>query len=159
MSFDDWLLALHMVAAFAFVGAVAFFAVLIVAGWRTERPRAAVAVMRLTIVPTVMVAAGSILVLVFGIWLAISLDAYQPWDGWVIAAVVLWVIAIEAGRRGGDAYNRASTLAKELVAKGDDAPSPELRALLRDRTALMLNVVSSLAVLLILIDMIWKPGA
>jgi len=159
MSFDDWLLALHLLAAFSFAGAMVFFAVLIVAGWKTERPSAAVALMRLIIVPTVMVAAGSILVLVFGIWLAISLDAYQPWDGWVIAAVVLWAISVETGRRGGHVYERANTLARELVANGNDQPNTELQALLRDRTALILNSVSTLAFLLILIDMIWKPGA
>jgi hypothetical protein len=76
-----------------------------------------------------------------------------------IAAVVLWAISIETGRRGGDVYTRANTLAKELVANGNDQPSSELRALLRDRTGLILNCVSTLAVLLILIDMIWKPGA
>ncbi len=159
MSLDDWVLALHLIAAFAVVGAMVFFGVLIVAGWRVGRPSSALAVMRLVLVPTVMVAAGSMLVLVFGIWLAISLDAYHPWDGWVIAAIVLWAIATGTGRAGGAAYERAKKLAKERLAAGDDAESPELQALLRDRTALTLNLVASFAVLLILIDMIWKPGA
>src|SRR6266542_4670830 len=159
MSLDDWIIALHLLSAFAFAGGMVFFVVLIAAGWRTERPSKALAVMRLLPVPTVMVAAGSILVLVFGIWLAISLDAYHPWDDWVIAAIVLWAIATGTGRAGGAAYERAKKLAKERLAAGDDAESPELQALLRDRTALTLNLVASFAVLLILIDMIWKPGA
>src|SRR6266540_4480468 len=159
MSLDDWVLALHLIAAFAVVGAMVFFGVLIVAGWRVGRPSSALAVMRLVLVPTVMVAAGSMLVLVFGIWLSISLDAYHPWDGWVIAAVVLWAIAGGAGQRGGRVYERAGQLAEDLVAKGDDEPSRELQALLRDRMALVLNTVAIVAVLLILIDMIWKPGA
>ncbi|MBA3433006.1 MAG: hypothetical protein H0U08_02815, partial [Actinobacteria bacterium] len=33
--------------------------------------------------------------IVLGIWLAISRDEYQVWDGWVIAAIVLWVLAAE----------------------------------------------------------------
>lgn len=159
MSLDDWIIALHLLSAFAFAGSMVFFVVLIAAGWRTERPSKALAVMRLLPVPTVMVAAGSILVLVFGIWLAISLDAYHPWDGWVIAAVVLWAIAGGAGQRGGRVYERAGQLAEDLVAKGDDEPSRELQALLRDRTALVLNTAAIVAVLLILIDMVWKPGA
>jgi cation transport ATPase len=159
MSFDDWLLALHLLAAFSFMGAIVFFWVLIVAGWKTERPSAAAALLRLNMVPNVMVGAGAVLALVFGVWLAISLDSYQPWDGWVIAALVLWGISVETGRRGGAAYERAGALTKELVAKGDDAPNSELGALLRDRNALTLNLVSSLAALLILVVMIWKPGA
>jgi hypothetical protein len=90
---------------------------------------------------TIAVAAGSIGTLVFGVWLAISLDAYQVWDGWVIAAIVLWAIAFETGRRSG-----------EVVA--GDVPSAEARS-----RALVLHGVSSLAILLLLIDMIWKPGA
>ena len=35
--------------------------------------------------------------ILFGIWLAISLDAYQVWDGWVIAAIVLWAIGSGTG--------------------------------------------------------------
>jgi hypothetical protein len=104
------------------------------------------------------VGAGAGLVLAFGIWLAISLDAYDILDGWVIAAIVLWAISAETGRRGGMPYAKAKELAAERVAAGDDASSPELRTFLHDRTALTLNLVSSLAVLLILIDMIWKPG-
>jgi hypothetical protein len=159
MTLDDWLRALHLLSAFAFAGAIVFFVVLIVAGWRVERPSGALALLRLLVVPNVMVAAGSILVLVFGIWLAISLDAYHPWDGWVIAAIVLWAISGATGQRGGKTYERAKELAQERLASGDDASSPELQALLRDRTALILNTISTVSVLLILIDMIWKPGA
>ena len=54
-----------------------------------------------------IVAVGSLGTIVFGVWLAISLDAYQVWDGWVLAAIVLWAIAVEVGRRGGTGYGAA----------------------------------------------------
>jgi hypothetical protein len=43
-----------------------------------------------------------VMTLGFGIWLAISLDAYHPWDGWIIAAIVLWAVAGGTGARGLD---------------------------------------------------------
>jgi hypothetical protein len=97
--------------------------------------------------------------LLLGIWLAIDADAYHVWDGWVIAAIVLWAVSAETGRRGGLNYTEAEKQAKRLVAEGRNDPSPELVALLRDRNAAMLSAVSTIAVLLILVDMLWKPGA
>jgi hypothetical protein len=41
---------------------------------------------------------------VFGVSLAIEVDRYRVWDGWVIAAIVLWAIGTETGRRSTDAY-------------------------------------------------------
>jgi hypothetical protein len=156
---DQWILALHVLGAFAVVGAVAFFAVTIIAGLGADRPSTVLEVTRVAKVPNVMVIAGMTTTLVFGIWLAISLDAYHPWDGWIIAALVLWAVAGATGARGGEAYQRAEKRARELAAAGDDAPSAELAALMRDRTSLTLIGISTVATLLILLDMIWKPGA
>ena len=36
--------------------------------------------------------------IILGIWLALSFGGYDLWDGWIIAALVLWVIAAAAGR-------------------------------------------------------------
>jgi hypothetical protein len=159
VSLDQWLLALHVLAAVAVVGAIAFFAVTIVAGFGTDRPSAVLELTRIAKVPNVMVIVGMSMTLLFGIWLAISLDAYHPWDGWIIAALVLWAIAGGSGARGGMAYQHAERRAHELVSTGNDEPSAELAALMRDRTSLLLNAISTVATLLILLDMIWKPGA
>ncbi|MBA3384582.1 MAG: hypothetical protein H0T20_08015 [Actinobacteria bacterium] len=107
-----------------------------------------------------LVIVGTLSTLVFGIWLAIERDEYKVWDGWIIAALVLWAIAAETGRRGGVPYMEARKLAERLAAEGRaEEPSPELRAKLKDRNGMILNGLSSLAVLLLLIDMIYKPGA
>ena len=42
--------------------------------------------------------------LVFGIWLAIDLDAYQLWDGWILASLVLWADGGWAGGKAGKAF-------------------------------------------------------
>ena len=69
---------------------------------------------------------GGIGTLIFGVWLA--LDEYSLLDGWILAALVLWAIATELGRR----------------ARTELKPWHWLRALV---------------VVLLLIDMVWKPGA
>ena len=36
---------------------------------------------------------GGLGTLALGIWLALYLDEYGIWDGWIIAAIVLWLAA------------------------------------------------------------------
>lgn len=159
MTFDSWLLALHLLFATALVAAVTIFWILVLAVRSADRPAQVLALKPLLRVGGLVVIAGSLGSVVFGVWLAITLDAYHPWDGWVVAAIVLWAIASETGRRTDPEYGRAFARATELAATGESGPSAELAALCRPRTGMLLHIVSSAAVLLILLDMIWKPGA
>lgn len=159
MELNDWLLALHLLSAFALVAAMIVFLVAIVTIRRTDLPEPVVAVGRLFPVAGVVVAVGSVATIVFGIWLAISLDGVAVWSGWVIAAIVLWAIGTETGRRSGTFYAACVDRAKELVAAGHTDSDPELAELGRNQRGLMLHTISTVAVLLILVDMIWKPGA
>ena len=159
MELNDWILALHLLSAFAMVGALVVFWILIVASQRIDLPAATLQLSPVARVGTVAVGVGSVGTLVFGLWLAISLDAYQVWDGWVIAAIVLWAVSGETGRRTGLEYTGAMKRAEELQAAGATGPSTELLALNRTRTGILMHSVTSLALLLLLIDMIWKPGA
>ena len=95
----------------------------------------------------------------FGIWLAILRIDFHPWDGWVVAAIVLWAIATVALLRSFVEYAKPPAKAKALVASGETGPSAELTALNRTSTGLLLRVLASAAIVLIVIDMIWKPGA
>ncbi|HEU0336561.1 MAG TPA: hypothetical protein VFR43_08395 [Gaiellaceae bacterium] len=141
MSLDDWILAFHLLSAFALVAAMTVFWVVFVA--LRESGGADATVAGLMRVGAIAVGIGSLGTLVFGIWLAISLDAYQVWDGWVIAAIVLWAIAVATGKRSGD-----------ILGADPGAASEETK-----RRALLLHGIASVLVVLVLVDMIWKPGA
>lgn len=159
MTLDDWLLALHLLSAALLVGAVTIFTILIIALRQVQRPGQVLALAPLMKVGGVAVIAGSLGVFVFGVWLAISLDAYKVWDGWVIIALVLWAIASETGRRADPEYAKLFTRAAELRSAGETGPSSELTALGRTQRGLLFHVAASVAVVLLLVDMIWKPGA
>ena len=77
---------------------------------------------------------GGIGTLVFGIWLALDIDGYGLLDFWILAAIVLWLGATELGRRARAAIDD----------RGEFARWHWLRALV---------------VVLLLADMIFKPGA
>jgi uncharacterized membrane protein len=77
--------------------------------------------------------------IIFGIWLAIHVDSYELWDGWILASLVLWAIAGWAGGQAGRAFEADPVAGR---AKG-----------------IRFHAITSIGLLLILILMIWKPGA
>lgn len=159
MSRYDWLLALHVLSAFALVAGIVFFTILLAALWGTDSPRRVATLFTIGKPAAILVGAGSVLVLVFGIALAVDVDGYHLWDGWILGAIVLWAIAVGLGMRGGKHYRQAQDVANALVTRGDDSRSAELRALIRDRTAMLMHAVAGVALLAILVLMIYKPGA
>ena len=159
MSRYDWLLFLHVASAFALVAALVLYTVLIAVVWTKDVPTDVARLFRISKVGDVLIAVGSIGVLVFGIWLAIDADGYEVWDGWVIAALVLWFVMGAFGARTGKIYNVARDRARSLAREGDNAPNAELRALVQDRRGLWFHTGGIVVVLLLLIDMIFKPGA
>jgi len=92
----DWLLFLHLIGAFAAMGSVVVFSVLMLGGDR-------IAGAQLTFLGRRLWDVGGLLTLVFGIWLA--LDDYSIVDGWILIALVLWAIAGATGVRIGMALD------------------------------------------------------
>jgi hypothetical protein len=134
VSLYDWLLFLHVAAAFALVAGLASFGVLVLGGGGAALRGALVA-------PAIALwNTGGIGVLVLGLGLAIDVDAYQPWDGWILGAIVLWLVAFGVG----------GPLTRALR-----DPSARLAP---ERERLFLAVAAA-ATLLLLVDMVFKPGA
>jgi cell division protein FtsW (lipid II flippase) len=126
----DWLLFFHLLAAFLLsVTAVTYSAVALgaPAGGRT------------LFVADRCWDVGGLGTLILGVWLALYLDQYEIWDGWIIGAIVLWAVATGLG----DSVRR-SRLAEAEVVDG--------------RVALM-HWLRTLAVIGLLVLMVWKPGA
>jgi len=159
VSFVDWALAVHVLSAFAYVAGLVLFWVLVVAVRRVDTPEETLRMEPIVKVGNVAVGIGAVGTIVVGIYLAFAVDSYAIWDGWIIAALVLWAVAGGLGQRTGVAYMQGMNKAKELDAAGKTGADQELLALNRTQTGLLLQTLASLAVLLILVDMIFKPGA
>ncbi len=129
----DTLLFLHVLAAFAVFVTVATYSALALGG-SAERPALTVANLCWDI--------GGTGAFVFGIWLALNVDGYEVWDWWILAALVLFAIATELGRRARVGFEAAA-----------DPVSAEAR-----RAATM-HWVRTAVVVGILLLMIYKPGA
>ncbi|HSD80533.1 MAG TPA: hypothetical protein VLB47_07725 [Solirubrobacteraceae bacterium] len=133
MSLYEWLLFLHVLAAFALVAGVVAYGAVVLGGEPGVRAALAAPAVALWNV-------GGIGVLVLGVWLALDVDAYGLLDGWILAALVLWLVASAAG----------GPLSRAIR---DDAAAPDAG---RART---LFAIMALATAALLIDMVFKPGA
>jgi hypothetical protein len=145
VSLTDWILALHVLSAVALIGGMTALWALVLAT-RPSTPGLPGTVPQALARPAVAaLIAGIFGTVFFGVWLAIDLDAYHPWDPWIVISLVLWVIVSALGARSGSAFDK--------VAAGVTETADHWRQGVR------LQGGASLAALIVLILMIWKPGA
>jgi hypothetical protein len=155
VNFYDWMLALHLLAAFAIASALVLYSVLVFQGRRMESPEQRGLLFRIAPIGTPLIGGGSVLALILGVILAIDSDTYEIWNGWIIAAIVLWALMGAIGARTGKYYTDVQKLAEE----GGESAQQEVVARLRAPTGALLHLGTMLVFLLILLDMIFKPGA
>src|SRR4051794_30016428 len=98
------MLALHLLAAFAVASALVLFSVLVVSGRRMTTLEQTRALFRVAPIGAALIIAGSALVLILGVILALDSDQFEIYDPWIIAAIVLWAILGYLGSKSGTYY-------------------------------------------------------
>ena len=144
MTFYDSLLFLHVLSAFAMLGAMTAFWALIGATRPARSSLSVGSIQALARPLSIVVGVGSAGVLVFGIWLALYVDGYELWDAWILASLVLWAAAVGLGYGSDKAFTRAMGSGAE---GGADF-----------RRGVLFHAGSTLATVVILALMIFKPG-
>ena len=123
----DWLLFLHLVAAFLLAATIVMYSAVALGAAAPGR--------------TLFIAdrcwdVGGLGTLIFGIWLALNLDQYDFFDGWILGALALWFVATGLGQ---------SVLRR--MAGGDTS------------AVAAMHWIRTLVVIGLLVLMVWKPGA
>jgi len=158
VSKEQWLLALHVLGAFLFVGGALAAGILQLAAMQRERPSEIAFLLGLVRLLVPAVGLGALVTLGLGLWLVEDRPHYEIGEGWIAAALALWVSSGVLAQVGGTRARHARELAERLAAQGD-GPSAELRRAVADPVAALLNWASLAALLATLGLMIWKPGA
>jgi hypothetical protein len=135
----DWLLFLHVLGAFLAVGALTALWALILSSRGAAPIVSPDSAMRFGRSAGILVGVGMVGALVFGIWLAIDVDGYQLWDGWILASLAIWAISGWAGGQSGKAF-------------ASDAVGGR-------QAGIRYQAINSVGLFVILLLMIWKPGA
>jgi len=123
----DWLLFLHLVAAFLVAATIVMYSAVALGAAAPGR--------------TLFIAdrcwdVGGLGTLIFGIWLALNLDQYDFFDGWILGALALWFVATGLGQ----------TVQRRMA--GGDASA-----------IAAIHWIRTLVVIGLLVLMVWKPGA
>jgi uncharacterized membrane protein len=155
VSFFDWLLALHLLAAFALAAALTLFVVMVFVSRRLQTLEQARVLFRLAPVGAILITTGSLGVLVLGVLLAFDGDGLHIYDGWIIAAILLWLALGGVGQRTGAYYSDIEKRAKS----SEPGTEADVLARLRAPIGMTLNLATCGVFVLLLLDMIFKPGA
>jgi|SRR5687767_12216903 len=123
----DWLLFFHLIAAFMLAVTVVIYSA--VAFGATAPGRTLFVADRCWDV-------GGLGTLILGIWLALHLDQYGFFDGWILGAIALWFVATGLGQ---------SILRR--MASGDSS------------AVATMHWIRTIVIIGLLVLMIWKPGA
>ncbi|HLM09002.1 MAG TPA: hypothetical protein VK307_04785 [Thermoleophilaceae bacterium] len=123
----DWLLFFHLLAAFMLAVTVVIYSAVAIGVTAPGR--------------TLFVAdrcwdVGGVGTLILGIWLALHLDEYGFFDGWILGAIALWFVATGLGQ----------TIQRRMAA-GETA------------AVATMHWLRTLVIIGLLVLMIWKPGA
>ena len=86
----DFLLFVHVLSAFFLLAMVVMYSSFVFGGPQPGRS---------VFTAQALDGVGGAGTLIFGVWLALYVDGYGILDGWIIAAIVLWALAAETGRR------------------------------------------------------------
>jgi hypothetical protein len=150
VSFFDWLLALHLLAAFALAAALTLFVVMVFVSRRLQTLEQARVLFRLAPVGAILITTGSLVVL-----LSFDGDGLHIYDGWIIAAILLWLALGGVGQRTGAYYSDIEKRAKS----SEPGTEADVLARLRAPIGMTLNLATCGVFVLLLLDMIFKPGA
>jgi hypothetical protein len=135
----DWLLFLHVLSAFLAVGALTALWALVWSSRAAAPVVSADSVMRFGRTAGIVVGIGMMGAVIFGIWLAIEVDGYELWDPWILASLVIWAIAGWAGVQSGKAFTSDAVGGRQA--------------------GIRYQAINSAGLFVILLLMIWKPGA
>lgn len=159
MSFQDWIFSFHLLFAATLVGGLVMSWIVVVALFSTDAAEETLGFSRVATIANIAIVLGLPGTIALGIWLAILRPEFHPWDGWIVAAIVLWVGATAAVLRSFVEYRKPAAKSRQLIAAGHLGASEELATLNRSLTGVLFRAVGSVAIVLIVIDMIYKPGA
>jgi uncharacterized membrane protein len=151
---ENFALLLHLLGAFLLVAGMTVAGVAFEAARRRQSPNDVALLLGMTRVGVLLVALGTLLAAGFGLWL-VDLGNVGYGTGWVGASAGLLLATIAVGSLGGRRPKQARKLA---VAERDQVRvSPELRALLEDRLARVLNYLALILIVAIVVLMVTRP--
>lgn len=145
----------HLLGVLLFTAGIAIAAMAYEIARRLREPDEIAAVLKIARAGVPLVLLGALMVLGFGSWL-VDLAGWSYGTGWVSASMTLFLVALILGSIGGRKPKLARLHATKLAA-GDQPADSTLNELINDRFSRVVNYASTLALLVVLALMVFKP--
>jgi hypothetical protein len=157
VDFYDWILSLHLLSAFAVASALVLYSVLVFSGRRMTSLEQTRTLFRVAPIGTILIIVGALGTIILGVILALDSGDrdFHIWDPWIIAGIVLWALMTGVGQRTGAYYSGVEELSKSSDSGTEAAVLDRLKA----STGSNLHLLTVALFLLIVLDMLFKPGA
>src|SRR5437763_1585661 len=113
----DSLFWLHIAGAILLLAGVVLAGALNLTALTRERPSEIARLLGRTRIAVVVISLGMLITLVVGLWLVHD-ENRSYGQGWIVAALVLWVVANALGGLGGKRDRKTRQFAEQLAAQG-----------------------------------------
>lgn len=148
-------LLIHLLGAFAFIAGVVTTGVSFEVARRRHTALEVAALLRVARIGAIFAGVGGVVLLLGGLWLAGDLNLYRT--RWLQASVLAFLLSLLLGMAGGRRPRKARELAQS-IASGGGGDADEMRRLLNDRSARLVNWIAALLAVAVLVLMVWQPA-
>jgi hypothetical protein len=155
VSGDDWLRALHVLAAFGVVGVATAYAIVAMAARRLEVGERTLALADVAGGARAVLGPALLATAVLGVWLVFADRRYGITEPWILAAIISWFAVGAFGHRP----IVRSLQQADRPATGPAGGAPASTTPARPPVGWLPPVGAGLAATAAVVLMIWKPGA
>lgn len=146
----------HLIGVILFFAGAAVAAVAVYAARREEQPSTIATLLGLARPGAILLAVGGVILLVAGFYLSGEVDGFG--QRWLEIAILVFVVSLVAGAWGGRRSRQAREYAVGLAERGE-GDIGTLRGMLENTGTAVLHWVSTVAAIVVLVLMVWQPGA
>lgn len=146
----------HLIGVILFFAGAAVAGVATVAAGKREKPSEVAAILALARPGALMLGVGGVILLLAGFYLSGKIDGYG--QRWLEISILLFVVALVLGAWGGRRSRRVREYAVGLADRGE-GDAATLRSMLSDRLTWLLHWGSAVLAVIVLVLMVWQPGA
>ena len=146
----------HLIGVILVFAGAAVAGVVATAAPRRQKPSEIAVILGLARPGAILLGIGGVVLLIAGFYLSGKIDGFG--QRWLEVSILLFVIALVAGALGGRRSSGVRAYAEGLAERGE-GDETTLRAMLSDRTTWLLQWASVVLSVVVLVLMVWQPGA
>lgn len=146
----------HLIGVILFFAGAAVAGVVTVAANRRRSPSEIALILGLARPGAILLGIGGVVLLIAGFYLSGEIEGFG--QRWLEASILLFIISLVAGAWGGRRSRSTREYAVALAERGQ-GDEATLHAKLEDRLTSVLHWASVVLAVLVLVLMVWQPGA